>query len=282
MTISVGGKALRASYLRRPKVRPSRSGRPRGLAGGPPLVGRAHELSDLREAIQEATAGRGGVVVITGEPGLGKTRLVEEVHQLFMAWVGAATGRLPLWLEGSAASYKSSTPYGLYQRLLSAWAEYPRMQAKRVALPALQRAVKAIFGGTAAGERLGLLSEMMSLTSGKHVPESLRLDPQQLQRATFGAIISMVARLVSFGPTVLVLEDLHWADATSVQLTAEPSSLSEKAPLLLILTCRPEPDQGAASLETALGASPCLRVRKLELRPLEQGARAGPGPRPAR
>ena len=146
VTISVGGKALRASYLRRPKVRPSRSGRPRGLAGGPPLVGRAHELSDLREAIQEATAGRGGVVVITGEPGLGKTRLVEEVHQLFMAWVGAATGRLPLWLEGSAASYKSSTPYGLYQRLLSAWAGIPPDAGERVALPALQRAVKAILG----------------------------------------------------------------------------------------------------------------------------------------
>ena len=72
----------------------------------------------LREALREATLGKGGIVVVAGEPGLGKTRLVQECRKLFMAWVGAASGRLPLWLEGRAASYASSRPYGLYQQLL--------------------------------------------------------------------------------------------------------------------------------------------------------------------
>ena len=47
-------------------------------------------------------------MLIAGDPGLGKTRLVYECRKLFMAWVGAASGRLPLWLEGKAASYASS------------------------------------------------------------------------------------------------------------------------------------------------------------------------------
>ena len=46
-------------------------------------------------------------MLIAGDPGLGKTRLVHECRKLFMAWVGAASGRLPLWLEGKAASYAS-------------------------------------------------------------------------------------------------------------------------------------------------------------------------------
>ena len=60
----------------------------------------------------------GGAVVMVGEPGLGKTRLVGECRKFFMGWVGAASGRLPLWLEGRCASYASSTPYGAYQQLL--------------------------------------------------------------------------------------------------------------------------------------------------------------------
>ena len=84
-------------------------------------MGRRVELAVLDDALREATSGTGSVVFVVGEPGLGKTRLVQECRKRFMAWVGAGTGRLPLWLEGRCASYASSTPYGLYQQLLSAW-----------------------------------------------------------------------------------------------------------------------------------------------------------------
>ena len=75
-----------------------------------PVVGRERELSLLRGALKDATVGKGGAVFITGEPGLGKTRLVQECRKLFIAWVGAASGRLPLWLEGRAASYATLAP----------------------------------------------------------------------------------------------------------------------------------------------------------------------------
>ena len=92
-------------------------------------------------------SGTGSVVFVVGEPGLGKTRLVQECRKRFMAWVGAGTGRLPLWLEGRCASYASSTPYGLYQQLLSAWVGVAPEEGEEVVRPALERAMKAIFGG---------------------------------------------------------------------------------------------------------------------------------------
>jgi predicted ATPase len=81
-----------------------------------------------------------------------------------------------------------------------------------------------------------------------------------------------VSKLVAHGPTVLVLEDLHWADPTSLHLTEELSSLAKEGPLLLVLTRRPEPDPGVSALEDALELDPDLKLCRLELSPLAQDA----------
>ncbi len=109
-------------------------------------MGRAAELTVLDTALREAVGGAGSVVVLVGEAGLGKTRLVQECRERFMAWVGAGTGRLPLWLEGRSASYASSTPYGLYQQLLAAWVGVAPDQDEAVVRPALERALVAVMG----------------------------------------------------------------------------------------------------------------------------------------
>jgi hypothetical protein len=101
-------KPVVASYLERPKARGAR--RLSRLGGRAPLVGREAELAVLDSALREAVRGQGSIVVLVGEAGLGKTRLVQECHKRFMAWVGAGTGRLPLWLEGRCASYASLHP----------------------------------------------------------------------------------------------------------------------------------------------------------------------------
>ena len=255
-----------------PRRDPSGQAGRRGLAGSAPLVGRATELGVLRGALRQATVGKGGVVVVTGEPGLGKTRLVSECRNLFMAWAGAASGRLPLWIEGRAASYRSSQPYGLYKQLLSAWVGVAPEEGEEVARLALERAIKAVFGGKVDDERAGLLSQLMGSGPGEARPASPALSPEQLQRATFAALVALISSLVRNGPTVLVLEDLHWADPTSLRLTEQLSSLTKAGPLLLILTRRPEPDPGVTTLEAAFGADRDLTLRKLELTPLSPAA----------
>lgn len=96
--------------------------------------------------LRATETGTSGVVVIEGEPGFGKTRLVQECRKRFMAWVGAGSGRLLLWAEGCCASYASTTPYGLYRHLLASWAGVGHDQPEAVVAPALQRATVAVMG----------------------------------------------------------------------------------------------------------------------------------------
>ena len=266
-----GEKSVVASYLERSEARPAGEVSRRSLAGAAPLLGRDGELSVLRDALDQVTIGKGAVVVVLGEPGLGKTRLVQECRKLFMTWVGGASGRLPLWLEGRAASYASNTPYGLYQRLLFSWVGAPQEGAEGVALAGLERAVKATFPGELDHRRVALLAQVMGLRAAGQGPELSRLGAEALQRACFSAVEDLFARLRTYGPTLLVLEDLHWADATSLRLTEALCRLAREGPLLVLLTRRPEPDPGTTALETALRADLGATMFKLELAPLAEG-----------
>jgi DNA-binding SARP family transcriptional activator len=272
VAVSGGTRWLRASYLGRPKARAAGQPAKRGLVRPVPIVGRGRELALLRESLRHATGGTGCIVVMTGEPGLGKTRLVAECRRLFMGWVGAASGRLPLWLEGRAASYASAQPYGLYHQVLSHWVGTGPEETDDLAWPALERAVRATFAGKADDQLLALLAHVMGLRPRGTGPAAARLGPEALQQASFAALRGLISRLLVHGPTVLILEDLHWADPTSLRLTEELFSLSKQGPLLLVLTRRPEPGTGASALEGSLSTDLGLTVRRIELSPLAERA----------
>ena len=263
-----GAKPLVAHYLERPKAgaRGHLTGRHR--AGQAALVGREGELAIISESLRELISGKGGILVVTSEPGLGKTRLVSECRKRFMAWVGAGSGRLPLWLEGGGASYASSSPYGLYQQLLSAWIGVAPEEGEEVRRPALLRAMQVVFPGEEAP--VGPLARMMGLGDIEETGRLSRLGPEELQRATFAALRALISRLGGYGPTVLVLEDLHWADPTSIRLTEEIAYLVRESPLLVVLTHRPEPDPGVTALEEALARDAGLRLRRVVLVPLSE------------
>jgi class 3 adenylate cyclase len=269
-------KPLVASYLERPKARSVGYRGQSKLAGHSRLVGREHEVAVLDKALREAVSGAGpasgggSVVFIVGDPGLGKTRLMQECRKRFMAWVGAGTGRLPLWLEGRCASYASSTPYGLYQQLLSSWVGVAPEEGEEVVRPALERAMKAVFGGQ--GDHVAFLAHLMGLPAGPNEGHLARLSPEGLQRATFGAVSAVVARLVATGPTILALEDLHWADPTSLKLTEELAALAGEGPLLVLATRRHDPDPGVSGLEASIQAEGRCALHRVELSPLPEQA----------
>lgn len=268
---SPGAKPVQARYLERPRPREAGASTRRPLARSAPLAGRRAEMSVVRQALREVTSGRGSVLVITGEAGLGKTRLVQECRKLFLAWVGAASGRLPLWLSGTGVSYASSRPYGLYQQLISAWTGANADDGDAAGL-ALQRAMKAVFGANVDRRQVSLLAGVLGLGPGPGLEDVSHLAPEQLQKATFSAVTGLVSRLLSHGPTLLVLEDVHWADPSSLKMTEEVGALTAGAPLLLVLTRRPEPDPGLGALERSLEAAPRLQLRRLELGPLDERA----------
>jgi adenylate cyclase len=260
---SPGTAPVTGTYLGQPK--PAASARRLGLGGRGPLVGREAELALLSTALREAVNGHGSVVLLTGEPGLGKTRLVQDCRKRFMAEAGSTHGAtrgatrggsLPLWVEGRCASYASATPYGLYQQVLASWLGVAPDQPDAVR-PALERALQTTVGST---ELFPPLARMMGLASGAALG---RMSPEDLQRATFAALREVIARLVARGPTVLVLEDLHWADPTSLRLTGELAGLAAGRRLLVLITSRPGAD---VDLPASAG------LRRIELTPLPADA----------
>jgi adenylate cyclase len=256
-------RPLVASYLDAPRARVAQR-RPR-LGGRATLVDRDAEMQALDGALRAAVTGHGCVVLLTAEPGLGKTRLVQECRKRFIAWVGAGSGRLPLWLEGRCASYASAVPYSLYRQLVASWIGISPDQPAQQLRPALETALVHLMGNA---NLLPPLARMMGAATGAERQAQGRTGPEELQRMTFGAVRSVVSRFAAAGPTVLVLEDLHWADPTSLRLTLELAELATGRPLLVLATTRP----GAGPEVEALAARG--QTRQLALRPLSAAAAA--------
>jgi tetratricopeptide (TPR) repeat protein len=252
-----GGPGQGAAYLDAPLA----AGSQLRLGARGPIVGRRAELRALDAALREAIAGRGSVVLLRGEPGLGKTRLVQECRTRFMAWAGARDGRLPLWLESRSASYTSATPYGLYQQLLAGWTGVPPDQPRPVARAALEKALSALLAST---DLLPALEHVMGLVPAARREE---MGPEELRRIAFTALRTVISRLVpARRPAVIVLEDLHWADPTSLKFTRELVALTVGRPLLILATTRPDHGPEVGDLAAAPG------VRTVELRPLPDAA----------
>lgn len=256
VTLTAGASPVTGTYLGQP--RPAAAARRLSRGGRGPLLGREPELATLAAAAREAARGHGSIVMLVGEPGLGKTRLVQECRQRFLAWAGS--GRPPLWLEGRCASYASTTPYGLYQQVLASWIGVAPEQPEAVVRPALERALETAMGDTSL---LPPLARMIGLAPGSALG---RMSPETLQRATFAALRSVLSTLVAGGPVVLALEDLHWADPTSLQLTRDLARLSAGRRLLLLITSRPEAEAESSGLAAAGD------VRRLVLKPLPADA----------
>ena len=272
VALTPDSKPLPASYLDAPRATAAER-RPR-LGGRAALVGRQAELRLLDTALRAAVGGRGQTVVLNGEPGIGKTRLVQESRKRFIAWVGAGSARRPLWLEGRGTSYASATPYSLYRQLIAGWIGVATDQPADRVRAALADALTHLMGNT---NLLPPLAHLMGLPQSAPPgdqnqltgPGHGKIGPGEQQQQAFAAVRALVTRFAAISPTVLVLEDLHWADPTSLRLTAELAELVPARPLLLLATTRP----GTSPAVTTRRTDAVLPLgREIRLRPLGEAA----------
>lgn len=241
------------------------------------LVGRDAELAATVSLVDGLHSGVGGMLFITGEPGIGKSRLLAELRDRFDA----------RWLEGRCVSYGESLPYWPFRELLRDWLGLTAGEPELRARIALRRNLEQLYGEQAA-KRYPYLGSLLGLAldaeSGARLAE---LSPEALQYRTFEVMIELVDRLAADGPLALAIEDLHWADATSVQLAERLLGLTETAALLLAVTERSERDLPSWRLkELAAHEYPHL-MREFALEPLSREAErellhtlAGPGTLP--
>ncbi|MGN6867161.1 MAG: ATP-binding protein [Solirubrobacteraceae bacterium] len=272
-SLRLKGKAA-PTLASQPLSRAGAAAKPRSHA---PLVGRERELAAGKEAIDRVLAGAGGVLFVTGEPGIGKSRLLSELRAQFESSTSA--GGRTLWLEGRAASYSEMVPYGPFQHLLREWIGLPAGQPELRVRVALRRATDALFGDGAT-EFHPWLGLVLGLTPGEAGGE---LRPEVARRRAIEATHALLTRLAADGPVVIAVDDLQWADATSLELVETLVAVCDREPVLLVLAQRTEREHACWNLrERALREVP-HRTREVALSPLPEhtdeqllGALVGP------
>jgi len=238
--------------------------------GAAPFVGRDQELAVAREAAEAVLDGSGRIVFITGEPGIGKTRLGAEVYRVFTT-EGSAHGRA-LWLEGRCVSYGASLPYWPFRDLLRSWLRIHGDDPPLRVRVALRKQLDRLFAGK-VDELLPYLSALLELELEPEAAARLaELSPEALRFRTFEVLRTLLARLADEGPVAVSIEDLHWADATSLDLLAHLAEDTDTTALMLVCTTRDERDHVAWRLKEDIARSLPHRVTDIGLRALPEDA----------
>jgi tetratricopeptide (TPR) repeat protein len=213
-----------------------------------PFVGREAELEVLRSRLQQVRAsGHGHVVVLKGEPGAGKSRLLLELRQHLVA------GDVP-YLEGRCASHGAGVPYlPLIDLLRRAWcldaapdhdAIGPRVRASLTALRVAPDEV---------------VPYLLALLGSREAAAALQpLSPEAVRTRTFDALRRVLRAHADPGPLVVLFEDLHWSDRTSDAFLAAFVDALPGAAVLLVVTARPgyDPPWLARSFGSQLALPP--------------------------
>jgi class 3 adenylate cyclase len=237
--------------------------RPREVSA--PLVGRDAELEELRRQIAELRAGRGGIVSLAGEAGIGKSRLLAELApEVESAGVS--------WIEGRCVSVGHRLRFHPFVDLLRRWSGVRDEDPDEVAFARLAEAVAG-----AAPEEAGELMPILAALTGIRPPASARLPDESLpgdalEKLVLRSATTLLRRLASARPLVLVVDDLHWADLASVELLLPLLRLAGSDPILFLLGFRPHFDETSERVRRFALQHHAGDYHEIALAPLEANA----------
>ena len=195
------------------------------------LVGREHELGLLRRAWEQSRAGIGQVVLVSGEPGIGKSRLVEALGAKLKA-------ERCIRITFSCSPYHTnSTLYPVIAHLERVL-RWQREDDAEVKLAKLEEALQGF--SLALDEVIPLFAALLSLPLSEDRYPPLNLTPQQQKQRTLDALVAWTLEEAERRPVLQVWEDLHWADPSTLELLALEVEQAPTAPILNVLTFRPE------------------------------------------
>jgi eukaryotic-like serine/threonine-protein kinase len=186
------------------------------LAGGV-FVGRERELEDLKEGLEEALGGRGRLLLLVGEPGIGKTRTAEE-----LATYAGVRGAKVHW--GRSHEGEGAPAY------------WPWAQAIRSYVRDADPVALAWELGQGAGDIVQLAPEVRERLG--EVPEPPELDPDEARFRLFDSVATFLTNASRSRPLVLILDDLHWADEPSLLLLKFVARQASESGLLVVGTYR--------------------------------------------
>jgi len=182
------------------------------------FIGRESEMTELRAGLTDTASGRLRLFLISGEPGIGKTRLVRE-----LAAMAVASGMAVL--AGQCSEHDEAVPYLPFVEIIERCIE-------RASNPDHLRTMLRDEGP----ELAKLLPKLKRILPD--LPPPLELPPEQARRHLFNCFCDFVARLAKERPTLLILEDFHWADDSTLSLLGHLTQRLSEVPLLVAVTYR--------------------------------------------
>lgn len=224
-------------------------------AGGLPLIGRAHEMGLMRERWHLARQGEGQILTVTGEAGIGKSRVIEALQQELAAETHA---RINL----QCSPYHSDSALYPVIQYLNRAAGFAPADPPDVRSEKLRGLLGARHIDNPAA--LPLLAELLSVPLTEAAPAA---SPAQRKAATLALILEIMTRTNDSDPMLIVLEDAHWIDATTLEMMTRLADSINGAQLLVVVSARPDFTPPWLSRPHAtlialgrLGRSECMQV----------------------
>jgi predicted ATPase len=204
------------------------------VAGGSltPFVGRDLELGVLLERWERAEESQGQAVIVLGEPGVGKSRLLYQLRERL--------AQVPhTWLESRCTPYTQATAFHPVLELLEQGLAFTATDTPPEKLAKLERAL-GLVGLGGQPDALPILAELLDLPPPERGPSTPTMSPELKRRRTLEVLAAWTLALGALQPAVVLTEDLHWCDPSTLELLGHLVAQSATARMLLVATARPE------------------------------------------
>src|SRR5262249_50947336 len=203
-------------------------GGPHGARARSGVVGRRRGVGIFVALLEQVEDGHGHVVGIMGDPGMGKSRLLDEFRQRL-------TGRRLTYLRGRCLSYGSATPYLPVLDLLRHHCGMTAVDSPEVMTAKVHRGLQDV--GMVAEEWAPYCMQLLGLEPGAE--QLAELSPQAIKARTFEELVQLSIHSSRQRPLVIEVEDLHWVDATSEDWLATLVERVAGVPMLILVSYRP-------------------------------------------
>jgi class 3 adenylate cyclase len=225
-----------------------------------PLVGREREAVHIEGAARDLAAGRGQVVLVVGDAGLGKTRMLRELR-VFVD--DDAT-----WLSGRCASYGADAPYGPFVDILRSWVGIEEGDAE-LAVRTKLRARAGSLLGPLQDQVIPYLGLLLSIRlEPDRERELLSVPPEELATRQRDAFVTWVEAVSSRRPLALAIDDAHWANHATRELAERLLELTDRAAVVLAVAMRPDPASEGWALRLVAHSRFAHRMTEVALAPL--------------
>jgi class 3 adenylate cyclase len=200
--------------------------KPRGIPElHSPMVGRDRETEILNRCVEDLQRARGQIISIIGEAGLGKSRLKIELRE------GLPEG--VCWLEGRCYAHTQTTSYAPFIQILKTAFQLGSAEPQVVARTKLRAALRSLVGGR-YDQVHPAVAHLLDIELEPGQRDGPSLDPRALQSQLLTAMRALIEALSARKPLILAFEDIHWADAASIELLTVLMELTDFIPLIIL------------------------------------------------